>query len=206
MAKKYLYFFSWSLIFAINVYFIYSFPLRHFNITSWNKPFGPLLTIHIIFGMIAILLGPFQFFPAIRNNYIYLHRFTGRTYLLAVLIAAFSSIYLAINNNIIVQQRFTFGTGLLGLATAWLVTSGMALWAIKKRNFVQHREWMIKSYVVTCGFTFFRIFAVTLTPYFQPDFGKHMSGIMAWCCWSIPLLITDAILQGKKINSQSHGQ
>jgi hypothetical protein len=47
-----------------------------------------------------------------------------------------------------------FGAGLLGLAAAWFLTSAMAFLAVKNRNFVQHREWMVKSYVVTCGFTF----------------------------------------------------
>ena len=202
MANKSLYYCSWIFVIAVNLYFIYNFPLKHFNIVSWNKPFGPFLTIHIVFGMIAILLGPFQFFPSIRNNYTYIHRFTGRTYLLAVLIAACTSIFLAINHNILIQHRYIFGTGLLGLAAAWLLTSGMALWAIKKRNFDQHREWMIKSYVVTCGFTFFRIFGVSLTRFLELDYQKDMSGISAWACWSVPLLITEAILQGKKMRPQ----
>jgi len=150
--------------------------------------------------MIAILLGPFQFFPSIRKKHPRSHRLTGRFYLLSVIIAAMTAIILAINHNIIVQHRIIFGTGLLVLAAAWLLTSGMAFWAIKNRNFVQHREWMIKSYVVTCGFTTFRIFAVTLNSYIQLDYNKDISGIMAWACWSVPLLLTEVLLQAKKIN------
>jgi Predicted membrane protein (DUF2306) len=203
MTRKSLYLIGWSLIIVINFYFIYNFPLNHFNYKSWIKPFGPLLTTHIVFGMIAILIGPFQFFPSIRNKYPFIHRLTGRTYLLSITIAGIAATVLAINHNIIVQNRIVFGTGLLGLAAAWFVTSGMAFWAIKKRNFVQHREWMVKSYVVTCGFTTFRIFAVTLNNYIQLDYGKEMSGIMAWACWSVPLLVTEVFLQAKKIRRAS---
>ena len=96
---------------------------------------------------------------------------------------------------------FTFGVGLLGLAMAWLLTGGMAFWAVKHRNFVQHREWMVKSYVVTCGFTTYRIFGDTIRDYFQLSDAVDMSGIMAWACWSVPLLITEVILQAKKINN-----
>src|SRR5688500_17497251 len=162
MRKKWLQFFLWSIVILANVYFIYNFPFRHFNLRSWTKPFGPLLTIHIIFGMIALLLGPMQFFSLIRKNYPGFHRMSGKLYLLSILIASVCAIILAINHNIIVQKRVVFGTGLLGLAAAWLLTSGMAFWAIKNRNFVQHREWMVKSYVVICGFTTYRIFAVSL--------------------------------------------
>ncbi len=199
MTNKMLHFLGWTILISINIYFVYNFPLKHFNYEAWSEPFGPLLTVHIVFGLIAILIGPFQFFPSIRKRQPHIHRMTGKIYLLSVLIAAFAATILAINHNIIDQHRIVFGTGLLGLAAAWFLTSGMAFWAIKNRNFLQHREWMVKSYVVTCGFTTFRIFAVTLNSYFQLDYNKEMSGIMAWACWSVPLLATEIFLQAKKI-------
>lgn len=203
MTRKFLYFSGWSLLIVTNLYFVYNFPLQHFNYKTWSEPFGPLLTIHIIFGMIAILVGPFQFFPSIRRQFPQIHRLTGRIYLVSVSLAAIAATILAINHNIIVEHRIEFGTGLLGLAAAWFLTSGMAFWAIKNRNFVQHREWMVKSYVVTCGFTTFRIFAVTLNAYIQLDYKKEMSGIMAWACWSVPLLAAEVFLQAKKIRKAS---
>jgi len=48
-------------------------------------------------------------------------------------------------HDIIVCGRIVFGTGLFGLASAWLLTSGMVLWAFKNSNNVQHREWIIKT-------------------------------------------------------------
>src|SRR5262249_8805186 len=98
---------------------------------------------------------------------------------------------------LLTQNEVVFGTGLLGLALAWLVTSTMAFWAIKNRNFVQHREWMIKSYVVTCGFTTFRIIASTF-PFLENI--KDIDGVMAWACWAVPLIITEVLLQAKKIS------
>jgi hypothetical protein len=199
MTKKILYFFAWTFLISINIYFVYNFPIKHFNYKAWSEPFGPLLITHIVFGMIAILFGPFQFFPSVRKKYTQIHRMTGRIYLVSVLIAAIAATILSISHNIIVQHRIIFGTGLLGLAVAWFLTSGMAFWAIKNKNFGQHREWMIKSYVVTCGFTTFRIFAVTINNYIQLDYNNEMSGIMAWACWSVPLLVTEVILEAKKI-------
>jgi uncharacterized membrane protein len=201
MRKSLLYFTGWFLLIALKFYYISYFALRYFNLSSWNKQFGPILTMHISFGIIAILSGPFQFFPSIRKKNPRIHRITGRIYLLSILIASISAIYLAIFDGIIKNGRFTFGVGLLGLAMAWLLTCGMAFWAVKHRNFVQHREWMVKSYVVTCGFTTYRIFGDTIRDYFQFSDAVDMSGIMAWACWSVPLLITEVILQAKKINN-----
>ena len=201
MKKSPLYVAGWILLIALNFYYISYFALRYFNLSSWNKQFGPILTMHISFGIIAILSGPFQFFPSIRKKNPRIHHITGRIYLLSILIASISAIYLAIFDAIIKKGMFTFGVGLLGLAMAWLLTCGMAFWAVKNRNFVQHREWMVKSYVVTCGFTTYRIFGDTIRDYFQFSDAVDMSGIMASACWSVPLLITEVILQAKKINN-----
>jgi hypothetical protein len=74
----------------------------------------------------------------------------------------------------------------------------MAYWAVRSRNFVQHREWMVKSFVVTCGFTSFRLLDKLLIEKFHVD-GAVASDLMAWACWSVPLLITEVILQANKI-------
>lgn len=196
----------WSMVILTNGYFIYNFPFRHFNLESWNKPFGPLLSAHIVFGMVALLFGPFQFSALIRKKHLQIHRLTGRIYLLAILAGAICAIILSIQHNIIIQKRIAFGTGTLGLAAAWLLTSAMALWAVKNKNFVQHREWMVRSYIVTCGFTFYRILFLIAMRYTSPgdgEYGKELSGILAWSCWAIPLLLTEAFLQAGKIRKQN---
>lgn len=206
MRKGVLPFAIWSMVILTNAYFIYHFPFRHFNVQSWSQPFGLLLTAHIVFGMVALLLGPLQFFASIRKKHPRIHRFTGRVYLFAVVAGAFCAIILSIQHNIVIQKRIAFGTGTLGLAAAWLLTSAMALWAIKNRNFTQHREWMVRSYVVTCGFTFYRIlFLIAMSSISSSDvvYGNELSGILAWSCWSIPLLITEALLQASKVKKQN---
>jgi hypothetical protein len=188
----------WIALIGINVYFVYNFPLQHFNYTSFSQPFGHLLTVHIVFGIVAILVGPFQFFAAIRKRFVRVHRFSGRLYLLSVLVAATTAILLSVNDNLLTKHEIVFGTGTLGLAAAWLITSGMAFWAIRTRRFEQHREWMIRSYVVTCGFTTFRIIAVTLHNTILPNV-PNLGDAAAWACWAVPLLFTEAILQGQKM-------
>jgi hypothetical protein len=115
------------------------------------------------------------------------------------LVGGLAAIILAITKVIMNEHKIAFGTGLMGLGIAWLFTSSMAFWAVKRRNFVQHREWMIRSYVVTCGFTSYRIFTDTLNNYMHLD-DNQISITMAWACWAIPLLITEMILQSRKIS------
>ena len=47
----------------------------------WPKRFWLLL--HITSGMVALLIGPWQFSQRLRRRYLPLHRLMGRTYLIA---------------------------------------------------------------------------------------------------------------------------
>jgi hypothetical protein len=74
----------------------------------------------------------------------------------------------------------------------------MAWLAIRRQLFDQHKEWMVRSYVVTTGFVSFRIFQTVLE---RAGVGTTLEqlAIAAWFCWSVPLLITEAVLQGRKV-------
>lgn len=91
-----------------------------------------------------------------------------------------------------------FGAGLFGLGCAWVVTTGLAFIAIKSRLIQQHMEWMIRSYVVTFGFVFFRILVGILTALEVGTLFERLTAA-SWFCWAFPLLITEAIIQGRKI-------
>ena len=91
-----------------------------------------------------------------------------------------------------------FGAGLAGLATAWLTTSSLALLAIKRQLYEQHKEWMIRSYVVTTGFVTFRLLFSALQAAGVGTTPEQLAA-SAWFCWAVPLLVTEAVLQGRRI-------
>ena len=50
-----------------------------------------------------------------------------------------------------------FGAGITGLGVAWIVTTTMAIAAVRRGLIEQHQDWMIRSYVVTFAFVTFRV-------------------------------------------------
>ena len=112
----------------------------------------------------------------------------------AVALSATAAYYLAFHTDVGV----VFGSGLAALATAWVVTTGMAFAAIRRQLYDQHKEWMIRSYVVTTGFVTFRAAFPLLQDSGIAD-ASAAAAISAWGCWALPLLITEALLQGRKI-------
>ena len=92
-----------------------------------------------------------------------------------------------------------FAVGLFGLAVAWVTTTGMAYASIIRRKFLMHKEWMIRSYIVTFAFVTFRIFS-DYVPYqsWNLDYAQYMIAMM-WSSWAFPLLAFEVILQSRKL-------
>ena len=155
-------------------------------------PMRGWLLVHIAMGMVAILTGPVQLWLGLSDRYPALHKNLGFIYMAAVTVGAVAGYYLAFHTS----GGVVFGSGLAGLATAWLVTTGLAFLAITRHLYEQHKEWMIRSYVVTFAFVIFRAFDTLIET--RMPLVDHI-GISAWFCWSIPLLLNEAVLQGRKI-------
>ena len=92
---------------------------------------------------------------------------------------------------------FGKAVGLFSLAFTWTVTTGMAYRAIRRRAIDQHREWMIRSYVVTLAFVVFRAIVAALTAFGVGTFEERAS-VAAWLCWAVPLVLLEPCLQWRK--------
>lgn len=192
----------WLLTLALGAYFVATAVPAY--LTYNEAAYGPYLwpragylLPHVLAGLVAIVLGPLQFWPRIRNRRPSIHRLTGRIYLSAILVGSLAGMALAAAS----PSGLPYRAGLFCLACAWLATSAMAFIAIKRRNFVQHREWMIRSYVVTFAFVTFRLVVGWLN-----DLGGDPTAngtLMAWACWAVPLLITEMAIQGRKVFARS---
>ncbi|MEV0622013.1 DUF2306 domain-containing protein [Nonomuraea sp. NPDC050404] len=103
-----------------------------------------LLVAHIFTALVALVLGPLQFVPAIRARR-RVHRVIGRCYLLAgVLPSALTAVPVALLSGRLITQ-----IGLTIPAVLWLVTGWLAVRAARRRDFAAHRNWMMRNYALT---------------------------------------------------------
>lgn len=163
----------------------------HLSHRAWLLP-------HIGGGVVAILIGPFQLWMGFTGRRTPLHRTLGKVYMAAIALSSAAAYVMTLTTD----HAWVFNAGLFGLATAWVTTTGMAYVAVRRRMFDQHKEWMIRSYVVTFGFVFFRVLFLSLS---GAEIGTVPERLAAssWFCWAIPLLITEAILQGRKVFAEA---
>ena len=104
---------------------------------------GWILT-HVGLGTVALLTGPVQLWLGFARSRMSLHRTLGKVYMGTVLLGAAVALRLAFTPS----AGLVFGVGLGALAVAWVLTTGMAFVAIRRRQVAQHQDWMIRSYQV----------------------------------------------------------
>jgi hypothetical protein len=186
-------------IFAVAVYFVARYVFHYYlnyNPETFTEywPKRGWLMLHISSGMVALLTGPWQFSARLRRRYLKLHRITGRVYLIAVALGSVAAFRLAWTTT----SGWAWGFGVAMLGVAWVTTSGMAYYAILRRQIAIHKEWMVRSYVVTFAFVTFRLLEdMGPTSHLMPENDRSISAI--WACWALPLLFTEVILQLRRM-------
>lgn len=107
--------------------------------------FHVVLYVHIGGASLALLLGPLQFATALRARFARVHRWTGRVYIAAVLVAGVAGLVLAPVNEAGFVGFFGFG----GLAVIWVISAVNAYRTARAGNFRAHRAWMIRNFAMT---------------------------------------------------------
>lgn len=194
-SKAWLTLFAWVFLLFFAGKFILHDAVPYFGIEEdvfgrfWEMKW-PLIG-HISGGLLALVLGPFQFWAGFRNKYLNIHRWMGRLYLTGILIGTVSSVALALTTGIAVH--WTGALSLIILAFAWISTTGMAFRFILLKRINLHKEWMIRSYVMTFAFVLFRW--LTSQPfYYELGTFPETGPTAIWVSWAIPLFITEIIL------------
>src|SRR5262245_43522615 len=168
---------------VLALWFLNNSALRYFSVSQDSYgifwPRHGWLFAHVIAGTLALLIGPIQFWPGLKQEHPSLHRIMGITYVASTGIGAVAAYYLAFHTDF----GWIFSMGLASMATAWIITTGLATIAIRRRMIPQHREWMIRSYTVTFGFVLFRLAEDVLDLVAVGSISERLT-LSSWICWS----------------------
>ncbi|MFB6893433.1 DUF2306 domain-containing protein [Kitasatospora sp. NPDC056327] len=146
------------------------------------------LALHVGGGLVAILLGPWQFLPRLRARRPGLHRLTGRLYLLAVLATGTGGLLLA--------PRGLVGPvapiGFTALAVLLLLSSAQAFRFALRRDLVRHRAWATRSYALILAAATLRIWLPVADLVGIPF--EQAYATVAWTCWLINLVVAEHLI------------
>ena len=143
------------------------------------------LVAHLVGGLTALVLGPWQLNSRLRARAIGRHRWMGRGYVLAVLIGGLGALGLAPLSEEGLVTHVGFGL----LAVLWLTATFMAYMRIRAGDPARHRVWMIRSYALTLAAVMLRIY-LPLSQVAGIPFADAYQ-VVAWLCWVPNLVVAE---------------
>lgn len=166
--------------------------------SDWG-PHYPLLVVHVLFASVAIITCVVQIWPWFRSRFPGWHRRLGRVYVFAGVLPAGVS-------GLIIGYQTPFGPVAMVsnvlMASLWLWFTWLAWRAARRRQFRDHRKWMIRSFTLTVSIITNRIWGVVAFLAFsgsvpEAELPGVLAGISTWAGWVVPLLISQWWLERK---------
>jgi len=104
-----------------------------------------LTLTHILPAMLFMVLGPLQFVRGLRSKYPRVHRWCGRIFLTTSAVVGVTGLTLAFGKTIGgVDEK----AAIVLFGSFFLIALAKGLWHALRREFTEHREWMIRGYAI----------------------------------------------------------
>jgi uncharacterized membrane protein len=151
-----------------------------------------LTLAHILPAMLFMVLGPLQFVRGLRSKYPQLHRWSGRIFLTASAVVGITGLTMAFGKTIGgVDEK----AAITLFGTFFLIALAKALWHALRREFAQHREWMIRGYAIGLAVAAIRpimgtFFAAALLRGHTPE-PKEFFGTAFWIGFTLQMIAAE---------------
>ena len=156
-----------QLMFAYYILVFYGGSALQGNFAAWKKvlPLGivtgdtlgnAVLAAHLLLAAVITIGGPLQLVPQVRARVPTFHRWNGRVYLLTAVIAGLTGLYMVWSRPGVVGDVVQH-VGTSFSAVLILLCAAMALRYALARDFVTHRRWALRLFLVVSGVWFFRV-------------------------------------------------
>ncbi|WP_205302507.1 DUF2306 domain-containing protein [Nonomuraea montanisoli] len=166
---------------------------------AFFPPHYVMLSLHVVFGSVAMLTCCLQIWPWFRERHPRAHRLVGRVYVLGGCLPAGLM-------GLVVGLATPFGHVIRAsnvlLALLWLGCTIAGWRAARRRRFVEHRRWMVRSFALTMSIITNRVHTAVLIVLLQPELAttyhgdqalltQTAAGLGGWLGWVLPLLAAE---------------
>ena len=149
------------------------------------------VTIHTLFGPLALVLGLVNLLPAMRQRRRFpLHRWLGRVYVVSALALGTAGLSMALHATSGTGVRVGFAL----LAVGTLITAVQGYRYIRARDVRHHREWMLRCYALIFAAVTLRIWLPLLIIAYQGEFLPAYRWV-AWVSWVPNALFVEWIIR-----------
>jgi hypothetical protein len=148
---------------------------------------------HAIAGVLATVLGPFQFSTRFRQRHLAWHRLMGKAYVIAVCVAA--PMVPLLSRGFSAMEQIAGGTQ----AGIWLLCTLCAFLTARNRQIIVRRQWMIRSYAFTLNFIFSRVLN-PIPAYFK--LSDNAFSVVLWILTVSYLVVTEVAFSWRELTHQ----
>lgn len=162
----------------------------------------PFTYAHVLGGTVMLVSSSLNLYiGATRRGFRY-HRYIGFAYLVGGGFGAGSALLLAlatVHGKVIRPFAFDLmlvgdlGWALAALASAWMTCAAMGWRAARNRRYDNHRQWMIRSYVLAWSFVLCRLIEKVPAASWLGQLGDGAA--LGWLTWLVPLAIVEVAMQ-----------
>ncbi|GAA4084674.1 DUF2306 domain-containing protein [Nonomuraea soli] len=164
---------------------------------EWFPPHFVMLSLHVIFGSIAMVSCCLQIWPWFRNRHPAAHRRIGRVYVFAGVLPSGLM-------GLVIGIATPFGPVAMAsdvlLALLWLGYTFVGFRLARHRRFAEHRRWMVRSFALCMSIITNRLWGVVtiLSLSEVPRYAGNpawlteaAAGMNTWLGWVLPLLAAE---------------
>jgi uncharacterized membrane protein len=152
-------------IFVAYIFYAYGWPVVAGELAEWNdhlsqayepgRTFGNLtVAVHLALAVIVHFFGPLQLVPAVRKKYPKFHRWTGRVFVLSVVLVTAAGVYMLIVREI---GAWTLRAGFMLQGALILGFAWQAVRHARQRKFATHMQWATRLFLAASAVWFFRV-------------------------------------------------
>lgn len=151
-----------------------------------------LTLAHVVPAMLFMILGPLQFVRRIRERHPAIHRWSGRIFLTASAVVGVTGLRMALGKTI---GGLDEKAAIVLFGTFFLVALAKALRHAMRREFAQHREWMIRGYATGLAVATIRpimgiFFAAAVLRGHIPE-PREFFGVAFWIGFTVQAIVAE---------------
>jgi hypothetical protein len=166
------------------------FKHAYIHLLPWKIAFYT----HVFTAVFALLAGFTQFSKQILRSFPKVHRLMGRLYAYNILIINFpTAMLMAIYANGLLPGKTAF----VVLDCLWFWFTFKAVREIKKRNIIAHKQFMLRSYVLTFSAVTLRSWKIIILSFVHID-PLHLYMIDAWMGFVPNLLFVEWLIRSRQ--------
>jgi hypothetical protein len=150
--------------------------------------------IHVFSAVIALMAGFTQFSPQILRDHPKVHRLIGKIYVANILLINFP---VGLIMGIYANGGILGKTAFLLLDSLWFYFTLKAYMTVRKRQFVEHKNYMIRSYAMTFSAFTLRSWKLILSNIISIDL-TELYVIDAWLAFLPNLVVAEIIIHWNK--------